>query len=115
MNQVFNFFADGFLSLSWQNFVMYGIGGVLIYLAIAKKYEPMLLLPIGFGTILVNIPFSGVVNQTIDGIGEVNGIVEWLYKIADKRTSGGKFMRFIFHAIGTIIFIVVAVIYCFAQ
>ncbi len=45
----------------------------------------------------------------------VIGIVEWLYNIADKRTSGGKFMRFIFHAIGTIIFIVVAVIYCFAQ
>lgn len=58
MNQVFNFFADGFLSLSWQNFVMYGIGGVLIYLAIAKKYEPMLLLPIGFGSILVNLPFE---------------------------------------------------------
>ena len=45
----------------------------------------------------------------------VIGIVEWLYKIVDKRTSRGKFMRFIFHAIGTIIFIVVAVIYCFAQ
>ena len=58
MNQVFNFFADGFLSLSWQNFVMYGIGGVLIYLAIVKKYEPMLLLPIGFGSILVNLPFE---------------------------------------------------------
>lgn len=44
----------------------------------------------------------------------VIGIVEWLYKIADKRTRGGKFMRFIFHAIATIIFIVVAVIYFFA-
>ena len=44
----------------------------------------------------------------------VIGIVEWLYKIADKRTRGGKSMRFIFHAIATIIFIVVAVIYCFA-
>jgi len=42
------------------NVVMIGIGCVLIYLAIKKKYEPLLLLPIGFGAILVNIPFSNL-------------------------------------------------------
>ena len=50
----------GFTSLTWQAFVMYAIGGVLIYLAIVKDYEPMLLLPIGFGAIIVNLPLSSV-------------------------------------------------------
>ena len=58
MNQIFSYFIEGFSSLYWQQFVMYGIGALLIYLAIAKKYEPMLLLPIGFGAILVNLPFE---------------------------------------------------------
>lgn len=58
MNQIFSYFIEGFASLYWQQFVMYGIGTLLIYLAIAKKYEPMLLLPIGFGAILVNLPFE---------------------------------------------------------
>lgn len=48
----------GVTNLQWGNFVMFAIGGLLIYLAIAKDYEPMLLLPIGFGAILCNIPFS---------------------------------------------------------
>ena len=44
------------LSVTWQQIVMWGSGGLLIYLAIAKDMEPSLLLPIGFGAILVNIP-----------------------------------------------------------
>ena len=51
MKGILNYFMIGFETLSWQHFVMYGIGILLIYLAIAKKYEPMLLLPIGFGAI----------------------------------------------------------------
>lgn len=51
---------QGFLNLTWQSFVMFAIGGVLIFLAVKKDYEPMLLLPIGFGAILVNLPFSAV-------------------------------------------------------
>ncbi|MGE5560651.1 MAG: sodium ion-translocating decarboxylase subunit beta [Chloroflexota bacterium] len=46
----------------WPNFVMFAIGGLLIWLAIRKDYEPMLLLPMGFGAILANIPFSAVIN-----------------------------------------------------
>jgi oxaloacetate decarboxylase beta subunit len=42
---------------------MFIIGGALIYLAIKKEYEPMLLLPIGFGAILANIPFSSAVGK----------------------------------------------------
>ena len=58
MNQIFSYFIEGVASLYWQQIVMYGIGILLIYLAIVKKYEPMLLLPIGFGAILVNLPFE---------------------------------------------------------
>lgn len=50
----------GFTSLNYKVFIMYLIGFVLIYLAIKKNYEPMLLLPIGFGAILVNMPQSVV-------------------------------------------------------
>jgi oxaloacetate decarboxylase beta subunit len=49
-------------------FVMWIIGGVLIYLAVKKEMEPNLLLPMGFGAILVNLPSSGAVTQVIDGI-----------------------------------------------
>ena len=48
------------LSLTWQNLAMMAVGGLLIYLAIAKDYEPMLLLPIGFGAILTNLPLTGI-------------------------------------------------------
>jgi sodium ion-translocating decarboxylase beta subunit len=46
--------------LTWQNVVMIAVGLTLIYLAIAKKYEPLLLLPIGFGAILANLPLTNI-------------------------------------------------------
>ncbi len=49
---------SGFAGLTWQNLVMYAIGGLLIYLAIRKQYEPLLLIPIGFGAILANLPHA---------------------------------------------------------
>jgi oxaloacetate decarboxylase beta subunit len=52
------FQQSGFANLSWGNWVMFAIGGILIYLAIVKKYEPLLLIPIGFGTILANLPLA---------------------------------------------------------
>jgi len=54
---------NGILGLSWQNLVMFAIAGILIYLAIVKEYEPMLLLPIGFGAILANIPLSSAIGD----------------------------------------------------
>jgi sodium ion-translocating decarboxylase beta subunit len=47
---------SGFRALSWQNLVMFTVGGLLIFLAIRKGYEPLLLIPIGFGTVLANLP-----------------------------------------------------------
>lgn len=54
---------QGITGLQWDHIVMFLIGGILIYLAIAKDYEPMLLLPIGFGAILANIPFSSAIGH----------------------------------------------------
>lgn len=55
-------------NFSWQMLVMWAIGGILIYLAIKKDMEPTLLLPIGFGAILVNLP--GVMQLVVDGAGQ---------------------------------------------
>lgn len=66
------------LNVTWQQCVMIVIGGILIWLAIKKDMEPALLLPIGFGSILVNLPLSGAVNQIYDGVTE-NGIIDTLF------------------------------------
>jgi sodium ion-translocating decarboxylase beta subunit len=60
------------LHLTWQSILMMAVGGILIYLAIAKDYEPVLLLPIGFGAILTNLPLTG--------IAEAGGMLGILYK-----------------------------------
>lgn len=56
------------MNLTWQQVVMWILGGILIFLAIKKEMEPSLLLPIGFGAILVNLPMSGAVTQFVDGV-----------------------------------------------
>ena len=53
------------LNLDIKQVIMWIIGGILIYLAIRKKMEPTLLLPIGFGAILVNLPMSGAITQKV--------------------------------------------------
>jgi len=57
---MFGLYQMAFGGLTWGNILMLLIGGGLIYLGVAKKMEPFLLLPIGVGIILVNIPFSGL-------------------------------------------------------
>ena len=65
-------------NITWQQAVMWLIGGCLIYLAIKKDMEPTLLLPMGFGAILVNLPLSGAVTQNYDGTEEV-GVIDVLF------------------------------------
>ena len=55
--------SSGFVGLEWQNGVMFIVGGILITLAIRKNFEPLLLVPIGFGAILANIPAEMVAND----------------------------------------------------
>ena len=69
-----DFLLKGISEIGWKEIVMYCVGILLIYLAIVKKLEPTLLLPMGFGAILVNIPFSSVLTQ-----GETIGAIEWLF------------------------------------
>ena len=76
-----DFLLGGVLATTWKELVMYGVGIILIYLAIRKKLEPSLLLPMGFGAILVNLPFSGAVTQFVEGIGPVQGILDWLFSV----------------------------------
>lgn len=66
------------LNISWQQVVMWIIGGVLIFLAIKKDMEPTLLLPIGFGAILVNLPLSGAVTQIYE-TGTEEGVIDVLF------------------------------------
>ena len=80
---------DAFKQLHWQNLVMIGIGGVLIALAIIKDYEPTLLLPIGFGAMLANLPLTGAT--------EAGG---WLKVLFDAGIATELFPLFVFIAIG---------------
>lgn len=75
-----DFLLRGVSSITIQQVIMWIIGAVLIYLAVKKDFEPALLLPIGFGAILVNIPFSGAVTQIIGGHEEI-GIIDNLFSM----------------------------------
>ncbi|MBP3927871.1 MAG: sodium ion-translocating decarboxylase subunit beta [Clostridium sp.] len=75
-----DFLLEGILAITPQQLVMYVVGVLLIWLAVKKEYEPALLLPMGFGAILVNLPFSGVIDQTMEGIGVAHGVIQWLFE-----------------------------------
>ncbi len=70
---------SGFMSLTWQSIIMLLISFVLIYLAIAKKFEPLLLLPIAFGMLLANLPLTGLMSDG-SGTGETAGLLYYLYQ-----------------------------------
>jgi len=72
-----NFLLSGFKAITWQQLFMWAIGGTLIYLAIKKEYEPALLLPMGFGAILVNLPLAGVITQPGGEIGILNHMFDF--------------------------------------
>ena len=90
-----DFLIQGLLLITWKQVVMYGVGILLIYLAIRKEYEPSLLLPMGFGAILVNLPLSGVLNQTSEATGTVNGIIEWLFHLGIESSEAFPLLLFI--------------------
>lgn len=89
------FLMKGMMSVTWQQVVMYGIGILLIWLAIRKEYEPSLLLPMGFGAILVNLPDTGVLNQMLEGVGETQGIIEWLFQVGIEASEALPILLFI--------------------
>ncbi|MEE1200540.1 MAG: sodium ion-translocating decarboxylase subunit beta [Christensenellales bacterium] len=94
------FLIETFLLLQWQHVIMWLIGGVLIYLAIKKDMEPALLLPMGFGAILVNLPNSGAVTQILaDGTAQ-HGFLSVLF---DAGIANELFPLLLFIGIGAMI------------
>ncbi len=89
------FLWEGLLAVTWKQSVMFLIGGILIFLAIKKNYEPALLLPMGFGAILVNMPHSSVINHVVAGAGEVTGIIEWLFNVGIDASEALPILLFI--------------------
>lgn len=88
-------------SMTWQHLIMIVVGLLLIYLAIKKQYEPTLLLPIGFGAILVNIPFTSAITQVDPETGKaVEGALSVFYEAG---IATEVFPLLIFIAIGAMI------------
>lgn len=89
------FLYEGILAVTWQQIVMYCVGLFLIYIAIKKQYEPSLLLPMGFGAILVNLPLSGVVDRVTEGVGVSHGIIQWLFQAGIEASEAFPLLLFI--------------------
>lgn len=88
-------------SMTWQHLVMIAVGAILIYLAIAKEYEPTLLLPMGFGAILVNIPLTSAITQVDPQTGKaIEGALSVFYEVG---IATEVFPLLIFIAIGAMI------------
>lgn len=96
MDTLFQNITENF---DWQMLIMWAIGGLLIFLAIKKEMEPSLLLPIGFGAILVNLPMSGAITQIVDGVTE-KGALSVLY---DAGIANELFPLILFIGIGAMI------------
>ncbi|KAA3659325.1 MAG: sodium ion-translocating decarboxylase subunit beta [Calditrichaeota bacterium] len=87
--------TTGFANMTLGNLVMMGIGGVAIFLAIVKKYEPLLLLPIGFGVIIGNIPYTSGLPL---GVYDEGSVFSMIYK----GVTSGLFPPLIFLGIGSL-------------
>lgn len=85
----FSFLTDGvvYMVQHWNMLIMWLIGGLLIWLAIKKDFEPALLLPMGFGAILVNLPLPGVLGE--------NGIVTWLFENGIEASEAFPLLLFV--------------------
>ncbi len=91
--------VEGILNLQFGQIVMMLVGALLMYLGIKKEYEPTLLVPMGFGTILVNFPGSGVLTHEVNGVLQV-GIFDQLFNMG---ISNELFPLLLFIGIGAMI------------
>lgn len=83
--------STGLVHLTWPALVMMAVGFLLLYLAIAKGFEPLLLIPIGFGAILSNIPLAGM--------SEPGGLLYYIYQVGIET---GVFPLLIFLGVGAL-------------
>ena len=82
-----DFLIKGITSITWQQLVMFAVGAILIIIGIVKKLEPSLLIPMGLGAILVNIPASGALGEA--------GAIEWLFKVGIEASEIMPLLLFI--------------------
>ena len=102
MNE-FSFLVDGVQTMAAnpKMLVMWAVGALLIWLAIEKDFEPALLLPMGFGAILVNLPMPGVLgNIVVDAAGHTTvegapGIVTWLFQTGIETSEAFPLLLFV--------------------
>ena len=83
--------SAGVPNMTWGQALMTGVGGLLIYLAVARQFEPLLLIPIGFGAVLSNAPLAG--------IGGPDGLIGLIYQIG---VASGAFPLLIFLGVGAL-------------
>jgi len=83
--------SAGVPNMTWGQALMTGVGGLLIYLAVARRFEPLLLIPIGFGAVLSNAPLAG--------IGGPDGLIGLIYQIG---VASGAFPLLIFLGVGAL-------------
>ncbi len=100
MREFLGFLFDNALEIEWQQVVMWFIGGILIFLAVKKNMEPSLLLPMGFGAILVNLPLSSAITQVLSNGQEQEGILNLLF---DAGIANELFPLVLFIGIGAMI------------
>jgi len=86
--------STGYLNLSYAQMIMFLISMILLYLAVAKEYEPLLLVPISFGMMLVNLPLGGLMAAPEGG--QVGGLLYYLYQ----GTKLGIYPPLIFMGVG---------------
>ncbi|MBS5824033.1 MAG: sodium ion-translocating decarboxylase subunit beta [Clostridium argentinense] len=86
--------TSGFAAITWKELLMIGVSCVLIYLAIAKEFEPLLLLPIAFGMLLTNLPLADIMAEPTAG--EVGGLLYYL----SRGVKLGIFPPLIFLGVG---------------
>jgi len=86
--------STGYLNLSYAQLIMFIISMVLLYLAVAKEYEPLLLVPISFGMMLVNLPLGGLMAAPEGG--EIGGLLYYIYQ----GTKLGIYPPLIFMGVG---------------
>ena len=86
--------STGYLNLSYAQIIMFAISMILLYLAVVKEYEPLLLVPISFGMMLVNLPLGGLMAAPENG--QIGGLLYYIYQ----GTKLGIYPPLIFMGVG---------------
>ena len=92
MESITQFFQlTGFAALTWQMTAMWGVVSVLFYLAIYKRFEPLLLVPIAFGALVANLPTKGIIHDGVQADGTVHsGVIQMEATLSSTEPTQGE-------------------------